>query len=84
MLDYEEAQKLIFGLSKTKRTEGYYPMYEYAARRGVDVRQARRVIEQGVKKGDVLVLKELVNDAGGNRLRRVYGFNETKKARPRK
>lgn len=84
MLDYEEAQKLIFGLSQTKRTDGYYTMYEYAEQWGVDVRQARRVIEQGVKKGDVLVLKELVNDAGGNRLRRVYGFNETKKARPRK
>ena len=84
MLDYEEAQKLIFGLSQTKRTDGYYTMYEYAEQWGVDVRQARRVIEQGVKKGDVLVLKELVNDAGGNRLRRVYGFNEAKKTRPRK
>jgi Fic family protein len=81
MLDYEEAQKLIFGLEQTKRTENYYTLYEYASKWGTTTDQARRVIEAGVRKGNVRVLTELVRDAGGNRLRKVYGFIELRKRR---
>lgn len=82
MLDYEEAQNLIFGLSQAKRTEGYHTVSEYAETWGKTRWQARGVIDKAVEAGVVKVLREVVKDKNGlSRLQKVYGFIEQKTTR---